>query len=328
MKTRLKTCLAALSLALLATNNFAAEAPATLSASTPAKRAKWQEKLTLGPGDVLSFSLFDVAETSRQDVAIGPDGRVSFLQATDVVASGLTIDELRAVMDKELAKYHRNPRTLIAPSAIRSKRYFVLGAVTQKGVFLLDRPTTVIEAIARAGGLETGVFERNTVETADLAHSFLVRQGKRVPLDFEKLFQQGELSQNIPLEPDDYLYFPSSSQNEIYVLGEVLTPGPTLYKPNASVIGAITDRGGFSERAWRQRVLVVRGSLNNPETFVLNAKEILQAKAGNFKLEPRDIVYVAARPWIKAEELLDGATQSFVQAAVVTWTGIHATPKP
>ncbi|MSU57151.1 MAG: hypothetical protein EXS35_03040 [Pedosphaera sp.] len=330
MKTnlRLKIGLAALAIALAVGNLSAADETATLSASSPAKRAKWQERLTLGPGDVLSFSLFEAPESKRDDVAVGPDGRVSFMQAQDVVATGLTIDELRAKLDTELAKYHRNPRTIITPSAIRSKKYYVLGAVTQKGVFSLDRPTTVIEALAKAGGLETGMYERSTVETADLSHSFIVRQGKRLPVDFEKLFQQGELAQNIALEPDDYLYFPSSSQNEIFVLGEVAAPGALGFKPNASIIAAITERGGFSDRAYRQRVLVVRGSLNKPETFVLNAKEMLAAKTPNFRLQPKDIVYVAARPWIKAEELLEGATSSFVQAAVVTWTGIHATPRP
>lgn len=315
-------------LVILATGTLpAADPPApTLSATSSAKRAKWQERLTLGPGDVLNLALFDAPDSARQDVAIGPDGRLSFLQTQDVVATGLTIDELRAVLDKELAKYYRNPRTIITPSAIRSKRFYVLGAVTQKGVFLLDRPMTVIEAIARAGGLATGMFERNTVETADLTHSFLVRQGKRLPVDFEKLFQQGDLTQNIALEPEDYLYFPSSSLSEIYVLGEVLAPGTVGFKPNASVIAAITDRGGFTEKAYKQRVLVVRGSLNKPETFVISASDMLAGKTANFKLQPKDIVYVAAKPWAKAEELLDGATASFVQAAVVTATGIHVSP--
>jgi protein involved in polysaccharide export with SLBB domain len=330
MKTRIVPLLLAFALGLAPTppGVRAAETVTLSGAASPAKRAEWQKRLTLGPGDVLNFSLFDQPDSARENVAVGPDGRVSYLQAQDVMATGLTVDELRAKLDAELAKYYRNPRTIVTPAAIRSKRYFVLGAVTQKGVFLLERPTTIIEAVAKAGGLETGVFERNTVEQADLTHSFLVRQGKRLPVDFEKLFQQGDLTQNIALEPDDYLYFPSSSLNEIYVLGEVLAPGPLGYKPNASVIGAITERGGFTEKAYRQRVLVVRGSLTRPETFVLDTKEMLGGQRSNFKLEPKDIVYVAARPWAKAEELLDTATQSFVQAAVVTWTGLHATPKP
>jgi protein involved in polysaccharide export with SLBB domain len=299
-----------------------------LSAPTPTRKAPWQQHLTLGAGDVLNFSMFlnDAIEQPRENVVIGPDGRISYLQAQDVMAAGLTIDELRARLDAELGKYYRSPKTIVTPVAIRSKKYFVLGAVVNKGVFAFDRPLTVIEAIGRAGGLQTGVFERNTVELADLPHSFLVRNGQRVPVDFERLFQNGELSQNIPLEPNDYLYFASASANEVYVLGEVAKPGVVNYTPRSSAIAAITERGGFTPTAYKQKVLIVRGSLNHPQTFVVDTAAILKGKAPDFKLQPRDIVYVSQKPWQIAEDLLDTAVTSFVQGAVITFTGVHAGP--
>jgi protein involved in polysaccharide export with SLBB domain len=301
----------------------------SLSVPATAPRAAWQQRLTLGPGDVLNFSLLnaDAGDANvpfvefRNNVAISPDGRVTYLQAQDVMAAGLTIDELRTKIDNELGKYYRLPHSVITPVTIRSKKFFILGAVVTKGDFVLDRPLTLVEAIARAGGLETGVFERNTVEIADLSHSFMIRQGKRLPVDFERLFQQGDLSQNIAIEPNDYVFFASSSANEIYILGEVNTPGLMPYMPNASVLTAITARGGFTLRAFKGRVLIVRGSLKKPETFVVNTGDILDAKTTDFRLQPRDIVYVAAKPWARAEELLDVATSTFIQSVVVTYTG-------
>jgi len=298
----------------------------TLTANSPSMRAQWQKKLTLGPGDVLNFVLFDQPELSRKDVPIGPDGRVTFLQAEDVMATGLTIDELRSKFDAELGKYYRNVRTIITPSAYRSKKYYLLGSVVIKGVFPLERPTTMIQAIAGAGGLETGLFEQNTVELADLSHSFVIRQGRRLPVDFEKLFQQGDLTQNIALEPEDYIYFASAAANEIYVVGAVNGPGLMNYTPNATVMAAITARGGFADKAYQSRVLVIRGSLNKPETFIVNMKAILSAESPDFKLQPKDIVFVARRPWARAEEILDSGAMAFIQAALVTWTGQNVGP--
>jgi protein involved in polysaccharide export with SLBB domain len=305
----------------VATSAFAA--PTTnlsLSASNPGKRARWQERLTLGPGDVLNFALFDAPDLDRKEVVIGPDGRVSYLQAQDIIATGLTIDELRAKFDTELANYYRKPRTIITPSAYRSKKYFVLGAVVNKGVFALDRPTTIIEAIARAGGLETGLFERNTVELADLQRSFLVRDSQRLPVNFERLFQRGDLSQNVSLEPDDYLYFASANANEIYVMGEVMAPGVLAFAPNATVISAIAIRGGFTDKSFKKRVLVVRGSLAHPETFVVDTTAILSAKTTDFKLQRGDIVYVSVNPWTFPVDVLDRATLAFMQSFLVTAT--------
>lgn len=289
--------------------------------SNRSQRAAWQDKLTLGPGDVLNLGFFGETNLTKNDIAIGPDGRISYLQATDVVAAGLTVDELRATLDKELSKYYRSPRSIVTPVQFRSKKYYVLGKVMSKGVFTLDRPVTVVEAVANAKGLETGMLNRNSVDLADLQRSFLLRKGERLKIDFEKLFQHGDLSQNVPIEPDDFLYFPPMVLHEVYVVGEVMSPGVMSYTANATLIKAVADRGGFSNRAYKSRVLVVRGSLNRPETFVVNTHDIVDGKMADFPLQAKDIVYVSSRPFIKAEELLDLAATSFIQAAVTAWTG-------
>lgn len=153
-----------------------------------------------------------------------------------------------------------------------------------------------------------------------------MRNGKRVPVDLEKLFQAGDLSQNTALEPGDYLYFGSGAIKEIYVLGEVGVPGPIAYNANLTVISAIASRGGFNNRAYKSRVLVIRGSLTRPEKFVVDTWATLDARATDFKLQPKDIVFVAARPFIKAEELLDLAATAFIQSAVTAWAGQNVGP--
>ncbi|MGN6554262.1 MAG: SLBB domain-containing protein, partial [Verrucomicrobiota bacterium] len=293
----------------------------SFSVVNPAQRAPWQKRLTLGPGDVLSFGFYGEPTLTRTEVTIAPDGRVSYLEAQDIVATGLTVDELRSKIDNELGKYRRAARTIITPVAFRSKKYFVLGKVVQRGVYTLDRPTTVIEAIARAHGLENGLVDNNTVDLADLSRSFLMRGGKRYSLDFEKLFQNGDLSQNIQIEPGDYLYFPSANITQVYVLGEVGLPGLVTYRPDSTVLTAISTRGGFNEKAYKSRVLVVRGSLNHPETFAVDTMAITSGRLPDFKLQPKDIVYVSHRPFYKGEDLLDMATVAFLQSVVTTWVG-------
>ncbi len=302
------------------------DAAPAFSVVAPARRAAWQQRLTLGPGDVLNLSLFGAPELTREEIPVGPDGRISYLEAQNVSAAGLTIDEFREHLGEELAKYRRAPQPIITPAVYRSKKYFVLGKVVQKGVFTLDRPITIIEAVARARGLETGLSDRNLVELADLSRSFLARGGHHMPVNFEKLFLDGDLTQNIPLEPGDYLYFPAGDLKEVYVLGEVFQPGALTFSPDTGALAAIAARGGFTDRAWKKRLLVIRGSLNHPEMFVVNANEVLSAKTADFRLQPKDIVYVSNRPWIRAEELLDTAATAFVESAVVTWTGLRVTP--
>lgn len=313
------------------------EAPAPAAADQPAAplvfagsnakiKGAWQQHLTLGPGDVVNFAYYGRPDLARNEVTIEPDGRVSYLEAQGVMASGLTIDELRDRLTSNLAKFHQHPRIVVTPAAFKSKKVFVLGKVINKGALVLDRPMTILEAVAQSGGLETGLFQLNTVELADLPRSFLIRHNQKMPVDFEKLFLRGDLSQNLLLEPGDYLYFPSATANEIYVLGSVRSPGAQGLSADASVLGAITLAGSYTEKAYKQRVLVVRGSLGQPQTFVVNTADILAGKVRDFPLEPRDIVYVADRPWARVEDLADMAATAFIQTMVTVWTGGNIGP--
>lgn len=296
-------------------------------ANNPAERADWQKHLTLGPGDVLTIGIYGEPLLLREELAVGPDGTISFLEARGVKAAGLTVDELRAQLDQALGQFRRNPRTIVIPLSYRSKNYVVLGKVARRGIYPLDRPVTVVEAVARAGGFETSLRGRSIVESADFSRAFLVRGDQRVNVDFDKLFRSGDLTQNVVLAPGDYLYFPAAGLQEVYVLGEVRYPGALGFtSATPTSLAAIAGRGGFTDQAWRGRVLVVRGSLERPQTFVIDTKDVLNGNARDFALQPRDIVYVSRRPWMRAEELLDIAASSFVQSAILNWTGLKTGP--
>lgn len=286
----------------------------------------WRSQYTLGPGDILDFSLYGQPDLDRSQIFVRPDGRIGYLQATDILATGLTIDQLRAAVETNLAAHHRHHRVIITPVELRSKRYVILGKVVDKGAFPLEHPITLIEAVARARGIETGLFEGNTVELADLPRSFLVRSDRRLPVDFQSLFLRGDLSQNIEVEPGDFIFFASAISNDVFVLGEVGQPGVLGFSPQLTAIGAIAVRGSFTAKAYRSRVVVVRGSLQNPETFVIDVDAVLRGRALDLPLQPKDIVFVAPRPGLLAEELIDMAINTFLSSMTATWTDRNLGP--
>jgi len=320
---------AAIGLVLLGGHGLRAE-DSPLTAPQPVTRMAWQQRLTLGPGDLLNVGVFGQPELLREAVPIGPDGQISYLEAQGVKAAGLTVDELRTAIAAELGKYRNSADVVITPVAFRSKKYYVLGGVVRKGAYTMDRPLTIIEAVSQAGGLDSGSGSGKTSAgptlQVDFAHCSLSRQGKHVPVDFEKLFLHGDLSQNVPLEPGDYLYLPTGIEPQVYVLGEVRFPGTLGVTGGSSALEAVAARGGFTLRAWRGRVLVIRGAFPHPQTFIVDAKDVLSAAAPDFALKPNDIVYVGSRPWHKAEDLLDAAVTSVIEGSVVTFTGLHVAP--
>jgi polysaccharide export outer membrane protein len=275
----------------------------------------------LGPGDVLSVQVYGRPELTRPEVTVAPDGTVTFLSATGVPLQGLTISEARVTIEKALSDFYRNPRVIITPVELVSKSYTVMGMVKMSGLFPLTQPLTLVEAMARSGGTISGLFDRRYVDLADLERSLLVRDGQRLPVNFRRLLLDGDMSQNVALAPGDFIFIASALANDYYVLGAVRKPGREGFTAGASVMAAIAKRLGFQDSAYRERVLVVRGSMTNPEVFVVNTDAILKGGKPDFPLEPKDIVYVSNRPWQRAEQIVDNAFATFIEAATAAWTG-------
>ena len=143
----------------------------------------------------------------------------------------------------------------------------------------------------------TAGWGSTTEELADLYHSFLVRQGQTVPVDFHQLLLEGDTSQNIYLQPDDFIYLPSSLSSEVYVLGAVFEPRAVGYKDQLTLVSSIAIARGTIKDAWLSHVAIVRGSLTAPQIAVVNYSDIIKGKAPDVRLQPRDIVYVPFAPY-------------------------------
>lgn len=303
----------------------AAAPPAGEDSSPPAAgaRAYGEEPYRLGAGDVLSIQLYGLPETLRPQVTVAPDGTLSYLSAVGLEVRGQTITDARRRLEEALAVHYRKPQVIISPVGLVSKSYTIMGMVKRTGIFPMAQPVTLIEALSRAGGTVSGLFDRRYVDLADLQRSFLLRNGQRLPVNFYKLMVEGDMSHNIPLEPGDYIQVASALANDYFVLGAVKKPGREGFTEGASVMSAIAKRLGFEGTSYREHVLVVRGSMTDPQTFVVNTDAILKGEREDFLLEPKDIVYVSNRPWHKAEDVLDNAVSSFLEASTAVWTGAN-----
>jgi protein involved in polysaccharide export with SLBB domain len=184
-------------------------------------------------------------------------------------------------------------------------------------------PITLLEAISMAGGTMSLTSFRDqaaagmSVELADLRHSFVIRQGKLLPVDFHRLYNEGDLSQNIYLQPDDFVYFPSATAGDVYVLGAVTQPQPVPYTENLTVAGAIASSFGTIKGAYLHHVAVVRGSMAQPQITIVDYKAVLRGEAPDLPLQPRDIVYVPFSPYRYLQHYAEVILNSFVSASAI-----------
>jgi polysaccharide export outer membrane protein len=111
------------------------------------------EEYRLGPGDKLRIEVYKDTQLS-QSVQVRPDGKITLPLIGDLEASSHTPIELRDTITTSLKEYITNPTvTVIVVEALASQVY-VMGEVTNPGTMQLHGPTTILQALAMAGGFK------------------------------------------------------------------------------------------------------------------------------------------------------------------------------
>jgi polysaccharide export outer membrane protein len=245
----------------------------------------------IGPGDRVTVDVAGFAELSRRGLLVRPDGRISLFLLEDVDVTGRTPTEIARALEGAYDEFIKEPKILVTVDEVRSSRYMVLGAVASPGIYPLEGPTTLIEALAQSGGFARGGENGRLI--ADVARSYLVRGSSVVPIQMAQL-AAGDPSQNVYIHPGDLIYIPARFTGEVAVLGEVQSPAVVPHDGTLTLMKALGEAGWVTIDAKESTVRVIRGSLVDPQVYLVDAEDIAAGKARDVKLMPGDIVYVTS----------------------------------
>jgi polysaccharide export outer membrane protein len=172
---------------------------------TPAAQpdsAPEETEYRIGAADVLRIAVWKNEELSRT-VPVRPDGTISMPLLNDVHAAGLTPMELRDLVSRELEEYMPRPQVSVIVQEVHSRAVSVLGEVTHAGRYELKGRSTVLDAIAFAGGITP--FARR-------ARVLILRQEangvKRIPFDYDKAISPEGAQGNLYVQSGDIIVVP------------------------------------------------------------------------------------------------------------------------
>ena len=251
----------------------------------------------LGPGDQLEIEVMGDTSTLAP-ATVGPDGKIYYYILPGLDVWGLTLPEARGLVADALGKFVRGkPSVMLVLQSVASQQVWLMGRLSSPGVYSLGRPTTLLDAVAQAGGLAvSNPFGGTPSESADLSRTFLIRNGHLVPVDFERLLHEGDLSQNVYLQPGDFVFMPSLHSAQVHVVGAVVQPRSVRMAGALTLVQAIALAGGAEPEAYLQNVAILRGSLAHPQIAVVAVDQVLHGRAPDVRLEAGDIVYVPYSP--------------------------------
>jgi polysaccharide biosynthesis/export protein len=154
---------------------------------------------TIGPADVLQIIVWKEPDLTR-DVTVRFDGMITIPLLGDLPAAGQRPNQLAEALAQGFQRFVEVPRVTVGVIQANSARFYVVGLVGKSGDFPLAGPTTVLQALALAGGFKDFARTESIV---------IIRKDQSVvPVNYKRIADGKDVSQNVILAPGDTIVVP------------------------------------------------------------------------------------------------------------------------
>jgi len=157
----------------------------------------------IGANDVLAINVWKEPDISRS-VPVRSDGKISLPLVGELQAGGQTPQQLEQEITKRLQSYISEPEVTVIVTDSKSQKVNILGMVTRPGAYLLTSSTTVLDAIAMAGGFKDFAKQKSV---------YVLRQApdgtqQRLSFNYKEVIKGKNPEQNIRLQAGDTVVVP------------------------------------------------------------------------------------------------------------------------
>ena len=156
----------------------------------------------LGPDDLLEISVWKEPELTKQ-LAVRPDGMISYPLIGEIKVAGLTVKQLQTEIHRRLEKFISDANVTVILLKSQGYKVYVTGKVNKPGEFLVGRPTSVMQALALAGGLTPFAAPGSIVVLRKVGGKEEV-----FPFNYKTVSKGESLEQNRTLLPGDVVVVP------------------------------------------------------------------------------------------------------------------------
>lgn len=158
----------------------------------------------IGDDDVLAINVWNEPDELKQPVPVRPDGKISLPLVGDIQAAGRTPVQLQGDIAAKLQDYIHHPEVTVIVQKINSKKFNILGRVMKPGAYPLSTTTTVLDAIAQAGGFQDFAKQKDIYVLRKTPNG----TESRLPFNYKEVIKGRNLEQNIKIEPNDTIVVP------------------------------------------------------------------------------------------------------------------------
>jgi len=161
------------------------------------------DSYVIGANDLLSVNVWKEPDVSKS-VPVRSDGKISLPLVGELQAAGQTPRQLEQEISKRLQTYISEPEVTVIVTDSKSQKINILGMVARPGAYLLTGSTTVLDAVAMAGGFKDFAKQKSV---------YVLRKApdgtpKKLPFNYKEVIKGKNSEQNIRLEAGDTVVVP------------------------------------------------------------------------------------------------------------------------
>jgi len=160
------------------------------------------DEYTIGPGDTLQLFVWKEPDLTTA-LSVRIDGKTTLPLLGDVVAAGRTASGLADEVTEGLKRYLAEPQVTIAVTEASAARFFVVGQVNKPGEYPLRGRTSLVQALAMAGGFREFANKGKLVIVRPTAEGDAFLRAS-----YDDLASGKDPSQNLALNPGDTILVP------------------------------------------------------------------------------------------------------------------------
>ena len=279
----------------------------------------------VGIGDVLNIIVWDhpeltIPQSGQRSAAeagnfVHKDGTIFYPYVGKVSVIGREVTQIRDDITSGLSTYINNPQVDVNVAAFRSQHFFVSGAVKNPQMIpVRNVPITILDALSISGGMAPDADWSSATLTSN-NNGELVTEA----IDLSVLLEQGVLKQNRLLKSNDVLHIPRNDALKIFVMGDVVNATTQqIGRRGMTLAEALNNVGGINEAsANASGIFVLRASDSASKLVDIYQLDVSMGPrlilSTQFKLQPKDIVYVTSAPVARWNKLLAQLTSSLNQ---------------
>jgi polysaccharide export outer membrane protein len=263
----------------------------------------------IGPNDVLNLAIYAGGEKQfDESLTVSNMGTIAAPFIGDTKVQGFTPTELESKIKASLARdFFVDPRVNINIVGYHSLHYYISGAVQTPGLYEVSAQITLIELIAKAGGalsdrgnlayIMRNASPKDVKKLEEGQVDNLLSQTKPIKVDLQRLLDMGEMGANVLLKSGDMVYIPLMKSldvglSQIYVEGEVQTPGIYDFRPGMTAMNACVMAGGFDTFAAPNRTRIIRKIGDKVTVIKIDLNEVRDGDIPDIELQPGDRIHV------------------------------------